>query len=127
MPAPRAGRGAAREGLRAARRLDATPPGDVAIEVGDGRVGLDAPLLVATAALEITVHGWDVGQATGRPHADPRRPGPRPARRRAHVVVGADDRGPRFAPPSAPAGATPATLLAAAGRIWRDRAGPGAT
>ncbi len=34
------------------------------VEVGD--LGLDAPLLVATAALEITVHGWDVGQATGR-------------------------------------------------------------
>lgn len=36
----------------------------VDIEVGD--LELEAPLLVATAALEITVHGWDVAQATGR-------------------------------------------------------------
>lgn len=30
-----------------------------------GRVGLATDLLVATAALEITVHGWDVARATG--------------------------------------------------------------
>lgn len=34
------------------------------VEVGAG-ASMAAPLLVATAALEITVHGWDVGQATG--------------------------------------------------------------
>jgi len=34
------------------------------IAVGDA--DLDSPTLVAAAALEITVHGWDVGQATGR-------------------------------------------------------------
>ena len=42
----------------------AARPTSEQVEVGD--LGLDAPLLVATAALEITVHGWDVGQATGR-------------------------------------------------------------
>ena len=42
----------------------AARPASERVEVGD--LGLDAPLLVATAALEITVHGWDVGQATGR-------------------------------------------------------------
>ena len=42
----------------------ARPVASDRVEVGD--LGLDAPLLVATAALEITVHGWDVGQATGR-------------------------------------------------------------
>ena len=36
-------------------------PGDVLV----GGLDLASPLLVATAALEITVHGWDVGQATG--------------------------------------------------------------
>lgn len=35
-------------------------------EVSVGGVGLDGALLVGTAALEVTVHGWDVGQATGR-------------------------------------------------------------
>ena len=42
----------------------AARPASERVEVGDH--GLEAPLLVATAALEITVHGWDVGQATGR-------------------------------------------------------------
>ena len=42
----------------------AARPASEQVEVGD--LDLDAPLLVATAALEITVHGWDVGQATGR-------------------------------------------------------------
>jgi uncharacterized protein (TIGR03086 family) len=37
-----------------------SPPG---IRVGE--VALATDLLVATAALEITVHGWDVAQATG--------------------------------------------------------------
>jgi uncharacterized protein (TIGR03086 family) len=67
-----------------------------AVDVGD--VGLDAPLLVATAALEITVHGWDVGQATGR-----RSPIPDDLARGllaiAEHVIDAGDRGPRFATP----------------------------
>jgi uncharacterized protein (TIGR03086 family) len=69
-------------------------PGDVA--VGDAR--LDAPLLVATAALEITLHGWDVQQATGR--------GPRiPVDLAcgllavAGTVIDPGDRGQRFADP----------------------------
>ncbi|WP_243060513.1 TIGR03086 family metal-binding protein [Nocardioides sp. SR21] len=41
-------------------------PGDVVLEAATGRVDLQSPLLVTTAALEITVHGWDVGRATGR-------------------------------------------------------------
>jgi uncharacterized protein (TIGR03086 family) len=41
-------------------------PGDVVIEAPGSRLDLDTPLLVSTAALEVTVHGWDVGQATGR-------------------------------------------------------------
>lgn len=35
-------------------------PGDVLV----GGLDLASPLLVATAALEVTAHGWDVGQAT---------------------------------------------------------------
>jgi uncharacterized protein (TIGR03086 family) len=66
------------------------------IAVGD--VGLDAPLLVATAALEITLHGWDVGQATGgrtRIPADLARG----LLGVASQVIGPLDRGPRFACP----------------------------
>lgn len=40
-------------------------PGDVVIEGVLGGLDLDSPLLVAAAALEITVHGWDVGRSTG--------------------------------------------------------------
>jgi uncharacterized protein (TIGR03086 family) len=36
-------------------------PGDVLV----GGLDVPSPLLVATAALEVTVHGWDVGQAVG--------------------------------------------------------------
>ena len=58
---------------------NSTDPGYVV--VGDRPV--PSGLLVSAAALEITVHGWDVGQATGagdgaarraRPGADARRP-----------------------------------------------------
>jgi uncharacterized protein (TIGR03086 family) len=41
-------------------------PGDVVVEAPTGRLDLHTPLLVTTAALEITVHGWDVGRTTGR-------------------------------------------------------------
>lgn len=72
---------------------EARPP---AVVVGDAE--LDAPLLVATAALEITVHGWDVGQATGR-----RTPIPADLARGllavAEQVIGPADRGVRFAAP----------------------------
>jgi uncharacterized protein (TIGR03086 family) len=82
-------------------------PGPVRI----GDLGLDAPLLVATAALEITVHGWDVAQATGRcsplPHDLAR--GLLPL---ARHVIGPADRGQRFAGPRpVSAGATPDVLL----------------
>jgi uncharacterized protein (TIGR03086 family) len=69
-------------------------PGQV--QIGD--VGLDAPLLVATAALEITVHGWDVAQATGRRTPIPvdLAAGLLPI---AQHVIGTADRGARFAIP----------------------------
>ena len=71
-------------------------PGDVVIAARDGGLDLASGLLVATAALEVTVHGWDVGQSTGRP-------APVPAALAhdllpvAHLVVGPADRGVRFA------------------------------
>ena len=85
------------------------------VEVGD--LGLDAPLLVATGALEITIHGWDVAQATGR-----RTPIPEDLARGllgvADETIQPADRGPRFAAPravSSPASAGE-RLLAHTGR-----------
>jgi hypothetical protein len=78
---------------------------------------LDSSLLVATAALEVTVHGWDVGQAT-----DHRRRIPEALARAllpvARDVVDPADRGVRFAAPR-PSGAEAAydaRLLAFLGR-----------
>ena len=92
-------------------------PGDVVI--GDGGHGLDlgSPLLVATAALEVTVHGWDVGQSIGgRPALPDGLAGALlPV---ARVVVGPGDRGVRFAPAHAMAdeASYDARLLAFLGR-----------
>lgn len=73
---------------------------DTRVQVGaPGRTaGLDAPLLVATAALEITVHGWDVARATGQ---DTRIPADLAAGLLgvAHGLVGPADRVHRFAAP----------------------------
>ena len=67
------------------------PPG-----VRVGGVDLATDLLVATAALEITVHGWDVAQATGAgtPIPDELARHLLPI---AHRVVSDVDRGIRFA------------------------------
>ena len=97
-------------------------PGDVVIEASTGRRDLHTPLLVATAALEIAVHGWDVGRATGT--ADPM-PGPlaRELLPLAHALIGPADRGVRFA--AARPVATDATdterLLAFVGRAQPGR------
>ncbi len=71
-------------------------PGDVVLEVSSARLDLEMPVLVATAALEITVHGWDVGQST-------RDRAPLPVALAqdllpvAHRLIGPGDRGARFA------------------------------
>jgi uncharacterized protein (TIGR03086 family) len=71
-------------------------PGDVVVEAPSGRLDLHSPLLVTTAALEIAVHGWDVGRATGRD-------APVPAGLAKELLavaawlVGPGDRGVRFA------------------------------
>lgn len=75
-------------------------PGDVVITGSEGGLDLVSTLLVATAALEVTVHGWDVGQATGAPVRIP--PGlARDLLPVARAVVGRADRGVRFAAPRA--------------------------
>jgi len=88
-------------------------PGDVLV----GGLDLPSPLLVATAALEVTVHGWDVGQAVGSgvPIPDGLASALLPV---ARTAVTAADRGLRFADPCpVPADAPDGTrLLAHVGR-----------
>ncbi|GAA4706053.1 TIGR03086 family metal-binding protein [Nocardioides conyzicola] len=87
-------------------------PGDVLV----GGLDLASPLLVATAALEVTIHGWDVGRAT--------EPAPIPAELAAallpvaHLTITPADRGVRFAPALAvpSAAADEVRLLAFLGR-----------
>ena len=88
------------------------------VRVGD--LGLDAPVLVATAALEITLHGWDVSQATGR-----RTPIPDDLARGllalAAALIDPADRTSRFGPPR------PVAALAPYGErlvAWSGRTGP---
>jgi len=94
----------------------AARPASDRVEVGD--VGIDAPLLVATAALEITVHGWDVGQATGR-----RTPIPENLAEGllaiARQVIDPADRGSRFASPreAEPRASAGVRLLSWTGRV----------
>jgi uncharacterized protein (TIGR03086 family) len=92
-------------------------PGDVVIEGSAGRIDLLAPLLVATAALEVAVHGWDVGRATGAAE-----PLPDLLAREllpvARLTIGPEDRGVRFAAPRPVAddASDSARLLAYVGR-----------
>jgi uncharacterized protein (TIGR03086 family) len=93
----------------------AARPASELVEVGD--LGLDAPLLVATAALEITVHGWDVGQATGRRTRIPDDLAQGLLTVAQHVIDPVD-RGPRFAGPrpTRPEAAPDVRLLSWTGR-----------
>ena len=92
-------------------------PGDVVVGDATGGLDLGGGLLVATAALEVTVHGWDVGQATGERAALP----PTLAHDLlpvAQLVVAPSDRGSRFAGPRPVADDAPddVRLLAFLGR-----------
>ena len=88
----------------------------LAVTVGDRPV--PPSLLVATAALEVTVHGWDVGQATGEDAPIPAALARGLSPVAAYVVTDAD-RGVRFARPAAVRPDAPADhlLLAQLGRI----------
>jgi len=74
----------------------AGPPEDVLV----GERPLDTAVMAAVGAVEIAVHGWDVGRACGRP-----RPLPDGLAAEllsiAQCVVGEEDRGVRFAAPVA--------------------------
>ncbi|GGJ02801.1 TIGR03086 family metal-binding protein [Streptomyces brasiliensis] len=63
-----------------------------------GERALDVRVMAAVGAVEITVHGWDVAQAGGRPRPIP---GALAAELLsvARCVVAAEDRGVRFAAP----------------------------
>jgi uncharacterized protein (TIGR03086 family) len=90
-------------------------PAPAGVDVGGAELGSD--LLVATAALEITVHGWDVGQALG---SAPRIPNELAEQLLpvARQVVDDADRGVRFSPPHTLLALVPADqrLLAFLGR-----------
>lgn len=73
-------------------------PGDVVIATTGGGLDLMSSVLVATAALEVTVHGWDVGRATGEDAAIPAGLA-RDLLPVAERIVRPDDRGVRFAAP----------------------------
>jgi uncharacterized protein (TIGR03086 family) len=62
-----------------------------------GEAAVPSAVLVSAAALEITVHGWDVGQATGRPRRMPDELA-RGLLEAATLLVDVRDRGVRFGP-----------------------------
>lgn len=93
-------------------------PGDVDVAGHE----LDSALLVAAAALEITVHGWDVGEALGGAP-----PVPEPLAERlldvARHLVQPEDRAVRFGPPlpAPPDAGASRRLLAFLGRSHTGR------
>lgn len=92
-------------------------PGDVVLATSAGGLDLMSTVLVATAALEVTVHGWDVGRATGERVAIPEALA-RDLLPVAERVVRPEDRGVRFAAPRPvpPGAAYDVRLLAHLGR-----------
>ncbi|HEU5036737.1 MAG TPA: TIGR03086 family metal-binding protein [Nocardioides sp.] len=92
-------------------------PGDVVIAASSGGLDLMSTVLVSTAALEVTVHGWDVGRATGESAGIPAALA-RDLLPVAQRVVRPEDRGVRFAAARAVAADAPydVRLLAHVGR-----------
>ena len=78
-----------------------------------------APLVAVAGAIEVTVHGWDVGQATGTRAAVPDELA-RALLPVAQAVVGRTDRGVRFAAATEVDAQAPygVQLLAFLGRTW---------
>ena len=126
-PGPRVG--AAGAGTRVAELRDKacrllgawTNPHAAEARLGDAR--LESTVLLHAGTLEIAVHAWDVGQATGA-----RQPIPEGLARAvlgsAHLLIGAADRPRLFAPPVPVTGgaSSSALLLAYTGRHSRDPA-----
>ena len=94
-----------------------------ATEARLGHARLESGLLLYAGALEIAVHGWDVGQATGRDTPIPERLAS-DIRWHAAPLITRADRPSRFGPRIAlPANASPSTeLLAFTGRPTRTPA-----
>ncbi|GAA1159509.1 TIGR03086 family metal-binding protein [Nocardioides aquiterrae] len=92
-------------------------PGDVVIATTAGGLDLMSSVLVSTAALEVTVHGWDVGRATGEGAGIPAALA-RDLVPVAERLVRPEDRGVRFAAPRPvrPEAADDVRLLAHLGR-----------
>lgn len=90
-----------------------TPP---TVRIGEHE--LDTPVVVLAAALEITVHGWDVTQAVGtaRPIPSALAHGLLPV---AETLVGEADRGPEFGAPR-PVPADAADEVRLLGFLGRD-------
>jgi uncharacterized protein (TIGR03086 family) len=97
---------------------------DTPARVRIGEHTLDTPVVALAAALEVTVHGWDVGRAIGsdRPIPEPLAQGLLPV---AAALVAEAERGPEFGPPRpVPAGAPDdVRLLGFLGRDAHPRRG----
>lgn len=111
---------------RASALLGPWATGSPGRSVRVGGAGLPGPVLVATAALELALHGWDVAQATGS-----RTPLPEPLAVHllgvARAVIDPAERGVRFAAarPVAPTASHADRLLAWTGRGRPEMTGPG--
>jgi uncharacterized protein (TIGR03086 family) len=113
---------------RKACALLAAWSGEAPDHVTIGAHSLETPVVVLAAALEITVHGWDVGQAIGTG-----RPIPHDLAQRllpvAEALVADADRGdlfgiPRPVPSDAAAEIRLLGFLGRDGRAWGRAAGP---
>lgn len=90
-------------------------------QVRVGPYAVDTALVAEVAALEITVHGWDVARSLGLEHPLPEALAHRLLPVAERLVADAD-RGRRFAPARRPAGGTEAARLL--GFLGRDLTGP---
>jgi uncharacterized protein (TIGR03086 family) len=101
---------------KACRLLGAwTHPHATEVRLGPARV--ESAILLHAGALEITVHGWDVGQATGGGAPIPEPLAAALLAAAPHLITRAD-RPSRFAPPTSVTGGSPpsALLLSFTGR-----------
>ena len=88
-----------------------------AAEARVGSARIESTVLLHTGALEIAVHGWDVGQATGTAEPIPESLAAALVASAPHLITRAD-RPSRFGPPASTTGAasSSALLLAFTGR-----------
>jgi uncharacterized protein (TIGR03086 family) len=111
-PPPRGEAGVAELRDKACHLLGAwSNPHAAQARLGDAR--LESAVLLQAGALEIAVHAWDVGQATGADEPVPEGLA-RAIMGSVHLLISPEDRPLRFAPPVPITGvATPSALLLA--------------